>query len=58
MEMADKVQNGCNNSKCFKGLVADFLYLLQERLNFTFTMVDEPTVGVELQNGSWTGEIG
>ena len=34
------------------------LFLLQEKLNFTFRLVPDKIVGFELKNGSWTGTIG
>ena len=34
------------------------LFLLLEKLNFTFRLVPDKIVGFELNNGSWTGTIG
>ena len=53
-----KTKKGCNNNNCLQGRQPDMLFLLQEKLNFTFTIKVEPVVGVELSNGSWSGMIG
>ena len=34
------------------------LFLLQEKLNFTFKVIDEKAAGFKQENGSWTGMIG
>ena len=52
------VENECTTASCFKGIGPDMLFLLQEKLNFTFKIIHEKSPGLELENGSWTGMIG
>ena len=51
------LENGCNSSKCFKGVYADTFHKLQEAMNFTFTIEWVKVFG-GIKNGSWTGMIG
>ena len=53
-----KIKNGCSNSSCLQGVDPEMLFLLQQKLNFTFTITKEPVIGSEQENGSWTGTIG
>lgn len=52
------VENGCFSPSCFQGREPEMLFLLQEKLNFTFKVIHERTPGFEQENGSWTGKIG
>ena len=52
------VEDGCTSSSCFKGRFPDMLFLLQEKLNFTFKIIYEKSIGSEQENGSWTGLLG
>ena len=52
------VKDGCTSPSCFQGWEAEMLFLLQEKLNFTFRVVHERIPGFERKNGSWTGIIG
>ena len=51
------LENGCNSSKCFKGVYADTFHKLQEAMNFTFTIEWVKSFG-GIKNGKWTGMIG
>ena len=52
------VEDGCTYTSCFKGRFPDMLFLLQEKLNFTFKIIYEKSIGSEQENGSWTGLLG
>ena len=52
------IKNGCTNFNCFRGKDAEILFLLQQKLNFTFKIIEEYSPGFERRNGSWTGAIG
>ena len=51
------LEDGCNSSKCFKGVYADTFHKLAETMNFTFTIEWVKAFG-GIKNGSWTGMIG
>ena len=51
-------KDGCTSPFCFQGTEPEMLYLLQEKLNFTFKVIRERATGAELENGSWYGKIG
>ena len=52
------IQDGCSDSNCFQGIEPDMLELLKLKLNFTYTVTNEPLTGHEQENGSWSGIIG
>ena len=53
------VENGCNSSECFKGRHADIFHLLQNELNFTYTIVSrDDAVGRKQSDGSYSGILG
>ena len=51
------LEDGCNSSRCFKGVYADTFHRLAEAMNFTFTIEWVKAFG-GIKNGSWTGMIG
>ena len=51
------LEDGCNSSRCFKGVYADTFHKLAETMNFTFTIEWVKVFG-GMKNGSWTGMIG
>ena len=51
------LEDGCNSSRCFKGVYADTFHKLAETMNFTFTIEWVKVFG-GIKNGSWTGMIG
>ena len=56
--MQTVVEDGCTSVDCFKGWYADLFNLMQPILNFTFVVTKNGVAGIELENGSWTGQIG
>ena len=52
------VEDGCTSPSCLQGIFPEMLFLLQEKLNFTFKVIDEKAAGFKQENGSWTGMIG
>ena len=52
------IQNGCTNFSCFQGKDAEILFLFQQKLNFTFKIIEEYSPDFNEKNGSWTGAIG